>query len=286
MARGSTASARRAAQDPRAEHRTAPAASTSRCSRWWGSCLAASFQRGDLAAAAGLGHGSGRIRGHRGGRCARAAVPDRNPAARGSARHRAGGSGVARPGCPERSILRRRPRRALIVALQLAAAVALGLPLFAVARAFLPLAPALALFAAALLFLGVRLWRSLRICKAMCAQAPRSSPLRTRTRAASQPPIRPIPTSKSGGAAGSRIADALHACRGQPGRGPYAGEPQPARRDGRTVLAIAREAKECWCPRATSNSGCTTCSRWQAPRRPWRRPRAALGQRPAGPASS
>src|SRR5467141_2827026 len=37
---------------------------------------------------------------------------------------------------------------------------ALGLPLFAVARAFLPLAPAVALFAAALLFLGVRLWRS------------------------------------------------------------------------------------------------------------------------------
>src|SRR5882672_10169687 len=52
------------------------------------------------------------------------------------------------------------PRRALIVALQLAAAVALGLPLFAVARTFLPLAPALALFAAALLFLGVRLWLS------------------------------------------------------------------------------------------------------------------------------
>jgi len=52
------------------------------------------------------------------------------------------------------------PRRALIVALQLAAAVALGLPLFAVARAFLPLALALALFAAALLFLAVRLWLS------------------------------------------------------------------------------------------------------------------------------
>src|SRR5207253_8277866 len=52
------------------------------------------------------------------------------------------------------------PRRALVVALQLAAAVGLGLPLFAVARAFLPLAPTLALFAAAFVFLGIRLWLS------------------------------------------------------------------------------------------------------------------------------
>jgi CPA2 family monovalent cation:H+ antiporter-2 len=52
------------------------------------------------------------------------------------------------------------PRRALIVALQLAAAVALGLPLFAIARVFLPLAPTLVLFAVAFVFLGVRLWRS------------------------------------------------------------------------------------------------------------------------------
>jgi len=55
---------------------------------------------------------------------------------------------------------------------------------------------------------------------------------------------------------------------------------------GATVLAIARGGEGVLCPRATSNSGCTTCSRWQAPRRPWPRPRAALGQRPAGPASS
>jgi len=70
-------------------------------------------------------------------------------------------AGQALPaGVPGKVDLAAAPRRALIVALQLAAAVALGLPLFAVARAFLPLAPALALFAAALLFLGVRLWRS------------------------------------------------------------------------------------------------------------------------------
>lgn len=52
------------------------------------------------------------------------------------------------------------PRRALVVALQLAAAVALGLPLFAVARAFLPLTPTVILFSAAFIFLAVRLWRS------------------------------------------------------------------------------------------------------------------------------
>jgi len=70
-------------------------------------------------------------------------------------------AGQALPaGVPGKVDLAAAPRRALIVALQLAAAVALGLPLFAVARAFLPLAPAVALFAAALLFLGVRLWRS------------------------------------------------------------------------------------------------------------------------------
>jgi CPA2 family monovalent cation:H+ antiporter-2 len=63
-------------------------------------------------------------------------------------------------GVPGKVDLAAAPRRALIVALQLAAAVALGLPLFAVARAFLPLAPTLALFAAALIFLAVRLWHS------------------------------------------------------------------------------------------------------------------------------
>ncbi|HET7788711.1 MAG TPA: TrkA C-terminal domain-containing protein, partial [Myxococcales bacterium] len=52
------------------------------------------------------------------------------------------------------------PRRALIVALQLAVAVALGLPLFAVARVFLPLTPTLILFGAAFVFLAIRLWRS------------------------------------------------------------------------------------------------------------------------------
>jgi len=52
------------------------------------------------------------------------------------------------------------PRRALIVALQLAVAVALGLPLFAVARVFLPLTPTLIIFGAAFIFLAVRLWRS------------------------------------------------------------------------------------------------------------------------------
>ncbi len=70
-------------------------------------------------------------------------------------------AGQALPaGVPGKVDLAAAPRRALIVALQLAAAVALGLPLFAVARAFLPLAPALTLFAAALLFLAVRLWLS------------------------------------------------------------------------------------------------------------------------------
>jgi CPA2 family monovalent cation:H+ antiporter-2 len=63
-------------------------------------------------------------------------------------------------GAPGRVDLAAAPRRALIVSLQLVAAVALGLPLFAVARAFLPLGPTLILFAAAFLFLGVRLWLS------------------------------------------------------------------------------------------------------------------------------
>jgi K+:H+ antiporter len=63
-------------------------------------------------------------------------------------------------GMPGKVDLAAAPRRALIVALQLAAAVALGLPLFAIARAFLPLTPTLVLFAAALVFLGVRLWLS------------------------------------------------------------------------------------------------------------------------------
>ena len=63
-------------------------------------------------------------------------------------------------GAPGKVDLAAAPRRALVVALQLAAAVALGLPLFAVARAFLPLAPTLALFAAAFVFLGIRLWLS------------------------------------------------------------------------------------------------------------------------------
>jgi monovalent cation:H+ antiporter-2, CPA2 family len=63
-------------------------------------------------------------------------------------------------GAPGKVDLAAAPRRALIVALQLAAAVALGLPLFAVARAFLPLAPTLAVFAAAFVFLGIRLWLS------------------------------------------------------------------------------------------------------------------------------
>jgi len=63
-------------------------------------------------------------------------------------------------GAPGRVDLAAAPRRALIVSLQLVAAVALGLPLFAVARAFLPMGPTLILFAAAFLFLGVRLWLS------------------------------------------------------------------------------------------------------------------------------
>src|SRR5438132_1586315 len=63
-------------------------------------------------------------------------------------------------GAPGKVDLAAAPRRALVVALQLAAAVALGLPLFAVARAFLPLAPTLALFAAAFVFLAIRLWLS------------------------------------------------------------------------------------------------------------------------------
>src|SRR5947199_10161539 len=63
-------------------------------------------------------------------------------------------------GAPGRVDLAAAPRRALIVSLQLAAAVALGLPLFLVARAFLPLVPMIVLFAAAFVFLGVRLWLS------------------------------------------------------------------------------------------------------------------------------
>jgi CPA2 family monovalent cation:H+ antiporter-2 len=61
---------------------------------------------------------------------------------------------------PGRVDLAAAPRRALVVALQLAAALALGLPLLAVARAFLPPAPTAILFAATYLFLAVRLWRS------------------------------------------------------------------------------------------------------------------------------
>jgi CPA2 family monovalent cation:H+ antiporter-2 len=63
-------------------------------------------------------------------------------------------------GVPGKVDLAAAPRRALIVALQLAAAVALGLPLFIFAREFLPLAPTIAFFAASWLFLGVRLWLS------------------------------------------------------------------------------------------------------------------------------
>src|SRR5205814_5507134 len=54
-------------------------------------------------------------------------------------------------GAPGRVDLAAPPRRALTVSLQLVAAVALGLPLFAVARAFLPMGPTLLLFAAAFL---------------------------------------------------------------------------------------------------------------------------------------
>jgi CPA2 family monovalent cation:H+ antiporter-2 len=61
---------------------------------------------------------------------------------------------------PGRVDLAAAPRRALVVALQLAAALALGLPLLAVARAFLPPAPTAILFAATYVFLAVRLWRS------------------------------------------------------------------------------------------------------------------------------
>ena len=63
-------------------------------------------------------------------------------------------------GVPGKVDLAAAPRRAMIVALQLAAAVALGLPLFIFAREFLPLAPTLAFFASAWMFLGVRLWLS------------------------------------------------------------------------------------------------------------------------------
>ena len=63
-------------------------------------------------------------------------------------------------GAPGKVDLAAAPRKALIVALQLAAAVALGLPLFAIARGFLPLLPTLLLFAAAFVFLAIRLWAS------------------------------------------------------------------------------------------------------------------------------
>ncbi len=64
---------------------------------------------------------------------------------------------AAKPGAVD---LAAAPRRALVVSLQLVAAVALGLPLFAVARAFLPLLPTIALFVTALIVLAIRLWRS------------------------------------------------------------------------------------------------------------------------------
>ena len=63
-------------------------------------------------------------------------------------------------GAPGKVDLAAAPRRALIVALQLAAVVALGLPLFLAAKTFLPLPVTLAIFLAALLFFAVRLWRS------------------------------------------------------------------------------------------------------------------------------
>jgi len=63
-------------------------------------------------------------------------------------------------GGPGKVDLAAAPRRALIVALQLAMLVALGLPLFAAARTFLPVPVTLAVFLAALAFFGVRLWKS------------------------------------------------------------------------------------------------------------------------------
>jgi CPA2 family monovalent cation:H+ antiporter-2 len=63
-------------------------------------------------------------------------------------------------GAPGKVDLAAAPRRALIVALQLAAVVALGLPLFIAAKTFLPLPVTFAIFLVALLFFGVRLWRS------------------------------------------------------------------------------------------------------------------------------
>ncbi len=63
-------------------------------------------------------------------------------------------------GAPGKVDLAAAPRKALIVALQLAAVVALGLPLFLAAKTFLPLPVTLSIFLAALLFFGVRLWRS------------------------------------------------------------------------------------------------------------------------------
>jgi K+:H+ antiporter len=52
------------------------------------------------------------------------------------------------------------PRRALVVALQLTAAIALGLPLFLAVKEFLPPGVAAWLFILALVILTVRLWRS------------------------------------------------------------------------------------------------------------------------------
>jgi CPA2 family monovalent cation:H+ antiporter-2 len=70
-------------------------------------------------------------------------------------------SAQALPGGGEGKVdLAAAPRRALIVSLQLAAAVALGLPFFTVTRAFLPLGVTAAAFGLALLILGARLWRS------------------------------------------------------------------------------------------------------------------------------
>jgi CPA2 family monovalent cation:H+ antiporter-2 len=63
-------------------------------------------------------------------------------------------------GAPGKVDLAAAPRRALIVALQLAAAVALGLPLFAVAGAFLPVVPTLLVLAVGFAILALRLWSS------------------------------------------------------------------------------------------------------------------------------
>jgi CPA2 family monovalent cation:H+ antiporter-2 len=52
------------------------------------------------------------------------------------------------------------PRRALVVALELAILLAIGIPLVALTQPFLPPFPGAALLAAALLLLGLALWRS------------------------------------------------------------------------------------------------------------------------------